>query len=578
MAASEFDETFDVVVAGSGAGGMAAALVARHAGLAVLVLEKTDRFGGSTAVSGGAMWVPGNHHAAEVGPADSREAVMTYLRAVIGNRLHTDLVEAYLDNGPEMVAFMERETALQFNARAHSPDYQADLAGASMGGRTLDPAPFDGRELGDKVDLLRPPYDSFLAFGGMMVNRTDIDRLLGVARSFGNFAHATSLLVRYAKDRLRYRRGTRLLMGNALAGRLLKSALDRKIDLRNHATVEEILIEDGAVTGVRANIDGRQRLIAARRGVVLATGGFPHDAALARQTIPHAENHFTMSPVGNAGDGVHLALAAGGTLAEDNAGPAFWAPVSVMKLGDGREIRFPHLILDRQKPGLVAVNATGRRFVNESASYHDFVEGMHRSHETVSTIPAFLICDRRFLRKYGLGLVRPGPRFLRPFIKAGYLVEARSIRELAGKLDLPSDALSETIARMNEYARTGEDPEFKKGGNAYNRYLGDPAHKPNPCLGPIDTPPFYAVRVYPGDIGTATGLRTDAHARVLDHDGHPVPGLFAVGNDMNSVMAGTYPAAGITLGPALTFGYIAGRTLSGVKLPLAQTKKKAIRR
>jgi succinate dehydrogenase/fumarate reductase flavoprotein subunit len=562
-AASGFDETHDVVVVGSGAGGMAAALTAAHHGLDVLVIEKTETIGGSTAVSGGAVWIPLNPHSAEVGVDDSRESALAYLQAILGNRLRRDMIDAFLDAGPRMVSFMEAHTALQFVPRAVSPDYQSDLEGAATGGRTIDPAPFDGRELGKDFALLRAPLQEFLVFGGMMVGRKDIDTLLGVTTSWENFRDGARLLLRYGTDRLRYPRGTRLLMGNAMAARLLKSALDRNIALRMQTAAVKLIRDAAGIAGLEVERDGARRRIGARRGVVLATGGFPGNAKLRAEMLPHADQHYSMAPAGNAGDGLRMALEAGASIAADNIGNAFWTPVSVMRTADGREIRFPHLILDRQKPGVIAVNQRGRRFVNEATSYHEFVEAMHRAHETEPSIPAFLVCDANFLRKYGLGLVRPAARSLQRFLDSGYLVSAGSVGELARKLDLDAAALAASIAQMNDAAVSGHDPAFGKGSTAYNRYLGDATHQPNPCLGPIDKPPFYAVRVFPGDIGTAAGLKTDAKARVLDGDGQPIAGLFAVGNDMNSIMAGAYPGAGITLGPALTFGYIAGLELAG---------------
>lgn len=557
-----FDETFDVVVAGSGAGGMAAALTAAHHGLSVVVVEKAAQFGGSTATSGGAVWIPGNPHLAEVGLTDSREAVTAYLRAILGNRYRDEMIDAFLSRGPEMVAFMEAHTALAFLPRAVSPDYQPDLPGAAAGGRTIDPAPFDGRDLGADFALLRPPLKEFLVFGGMMVNRKDIDTLLGGFRSVKNFVGSAQLVLRFLADRLRYPRGTRLLMGNALAGRLLKSARQKAIPIRLCAAAEDVVIEDGRVTGLEVVEYRVRRRLGARRGVVLATGGFPGSAVLRARLLPHAEVHVSVAPADNQGEGITLARRAGARLGEDNFGNAFWTPVSVMKNADGSETTFPHLILDRAKPGLVAVDQTGRRFVNEATSYHEFVEAMHRAHETRPAIPAWLVCDARFLRTYGLGLVRPGRRPLGAFLTSGYLVEAETLGGLAQKMGVEPVALEETVAGMNEAARTGIDPAFGKGANAYNRYLGDAGHTPNPCLGPVETAPFYAVRVYPGDIGTAAGLVTDGRARVLDGAGAVIPGLYAAGNDMHSIMAGAYPAAGITLGPALTFGYIAGLDLA----------------
>jgi succinate dehydrogenase/fumarate reductase flavoprotein subunit len=552
-------EVFDVVVIGSVAAGMAAALTARAAGLWVAVLEKAPWFGGSTAVSGGAVWIPGNHHMPGLGHADSRDQAMTYLRAIVGNHMRTDMMEAYLDQGPDMVRFLETRAGIRFIPCQVSPDYEPERDGAAQGGRTIDPAPFDGRELGPMFDALRPPYPSFLAFGGMMVNRKDIDALLTVHRSVDSFRHAAGLLARYARDRLGWPRGTRLLMGNSLAGQLLKSAIEAGITLRRGVAVRELERRDGRVATVLLEGGGA---VEARIGVVLATGGFPQNARLRADHLPHAGVHRSMSPEANTGDGIAWATALGGRLRTDNAGAAFWAPVSVLRNADGSETVFPHLIMDRQKPGIAAVKAAGRRFVNEATSYHRFVEGMHRAHDDTPSIPAWLICDRSFLKRYGMGLVRPGPRVLTPFIKAGYLIEAPDIATLAQRICVPADALANTVARVNEAGRTGVDPDFHRGASAYDRYLGDPNHRPNPCLGVIKAAPFYAVQVWPGDIGTAAGLDTDAEARLLDAEGEPIAGLYAVGNDMNSVMAGTYPAAGITLGPGLTFGYIAGRSIA----------------
>ena len=556
------ENEYDVVVVGSGAAGLSAALTCKIAGLSVVVLEKTEFLGGSTAVSGGAVWIPENHLMASVGHTDSRDRAITYLRQTVGSALKPEMIDAYLTYGPAMVRFFEAHTSVKFVPRAVSPDYKPELEGASMGGRTIDPAPFDGRDLGESFDLLRPPLPTFLALGGMMVNRKDIDALLNLHRSWANFRHATSLVARYLRDRVRWSRGTRLLLGNALAARLIKSALDKRIEMRRNVQITELIVEAGRVCGVAIKSDTGNSVVKARRAVVLATGGFPQNSALRAALIPHAAVHRSMSPLGNSGDGLALARSLGGYLAQGNAGAAFWAPVSVMRDGDGKETVFPHLITDRQKPGLLAVNVAGQRFANEASSYHDFVDAMHRETQKTPCIPAWLICDSVFLKQYGLGLVRPRTRNVERFIARGYLYRAESIDTLAGAIGVPPAALSASVAKMNRAATEGRDAEFHRGESAYDRYLGDPSHRPNPCLGPIETGPFYAVQVWPGDIGSATGLTVDAHARVLDATRRPIEGLYACGNDMNSVMGGTYPAAGITLGPALTFGYIAGRTIA----------------
>ena len=564
------NEQFDVVILGSGAAGLSAAITARAAGLSAVVLEKTEAFGGSTAVSGGAVWIPGNPGMAALGHEDSREKVWSYLRATVGNHIRTEAMEAFLDQGPRMVTFMREKAGLELIPRAISPDYQPELEGAMPGGRSMDPAPFDGRRLGKLFHSLRAPYPSFLVFGGMMVNRKDIDALLGAKRSLSALRHSLGLVGRFARDRLRWGRGTRLVMGNALAGQLLLAADQAGTVLRQNTTAARLLMDGRRVAGV-ALADGAA--IRARLGVVLATGGFGQNATLRTEHMPHAAVHRSMSPAGNTGDGLALARSAGAAMRQEGAGAAFWAPVSVLRERDGTETVFPHLIMDRQKPGLMAVNAAGRRFVNEATSYHGFVEGMHRANDSTPSIPAWLVCDAAFLRRYGMGLVRPGGSALSRFLAAGYMKQALTLDALAGAIGVPADALLASAAQMNEAARTGVDKAFGRGASAYDRYLGDPMHTPNPCLGPIATAPFYAIQVWPGDIGTATGLDTDAKARVLDEAGAPIPGLYACGNDMASIMGGTYPSAGITLGPNLTFGFIVGQELAeqaGKPLPAMQ--------
>ena len=562
-APDRWDREVDLVVLGSGAGGLTAATVAALEGATVMLIEKCSDFGGGAATSGGVVWVPNHSGMAALGIEDSREQAALYLRRVLGNRARWELIDAYLDHAPEMVDYMRANTALQLVPRPIGPDYYSEEEGATAGGRMLDPAIYDGRKLGPLFDRLKRPLPTFLLFGGMMVGKHDIDMLLKAHRSLKAFSHATQLVGRFLWDRLTFhRRGTRLAVGNALAGRLLQSAIDAGVELCSDASPTRIFQQDGEVTGLAIEHQGKTLAVRARLGVVLATGGFPGDAKLIRAHLPFPELHHSMAPAGNRGDGIALGLAAGGHLDDINLENAFWTPVSIMHNPDGTSVKCPHLITDRSKPGVIAVNQLGRRFVNEATSYHEFVAAMHREHEHTPTIPAWLICDSRFLRKYGLGLVRPGPMPLGRFLRSGYLVRANAIPELARLLDVPGQALEQTIANSNRYARSGIDDEFGKGSTSYNRYLGNSDHGPNPCLGPIADAPFYALKIYPGDIGTSLGLRTDADARVLDADNVPIAGLYACGNDMNSVMAGAYPSGGITLGPALTFGYLIGRGIA----------------
>ena len=556
---------YDVVVVGSGAGGMAAALTASIEGLSVLLVEKFDRIGGSTAVSGGAVWIPGNAQSAAAGHPDTDDRIWRYMRAVVGDAAPADMQRAFLRAGPEAIDYLQRNTALKLAARTYSPDYYPDRDGASLGGRSLDPMMFDGRELGDSFALLRDPLAEFVVLGGMMVTVTDVRHLLAATRSFSSWKEAMKLVLRFWGDRLSgFHRGTRLVLGNALAARLFRSVLDRKIPFWLSTPLQSLIRDaDGRVAGVELLRDGRSMRVRARRGVVLACGGFPWDREQRTQLYPQPTGPWSMSPAENSGDGIRAAQQAGGTLGPEGSSPAFWAPVSIRKRPDGSEVRYPHLVWDRAKPGLMAVNAAGARFVNESTSYHEFVLGMYRSHQTTPTFPAFLVCDNDFIERWGLGLALPGGRPREHLVRDGYLFRADSLAELAAQMGIDAAGLETSAERFNRAAESGRDEDFGKGSTLYNQYLGDPDLKTNPCLGPLRRAPFWGVKVYAGDIGTARGILCNGNAQALDPSGRVIPGLYAAGNDMQSVMGGEYPAPGITLGPALTFGWVAGRHLAG---------------
>ena len=555
---------YDVVVVGSGAGGLSAALTASLEGLDVLVVEKTDRIGGSTAISGGAVWVPLNDQAEAAGHPDTRGKAWTYLQNTVGAAGDEELRHAFLDAGPLALRYLRERTDVQLAARTYSPDYYPDREGAAMGGRSLDPIEFDGRLLGPHFKTLRDPLPEFCVLGGMMVNMTDVKHLLAVWRSFASWKHGVKMVLRYFGDRLSgHHRGTRLLLGNALAARLFHSVLKKGIPFwLNTPALGLEKDATGAVTGVRLRRDGKELTVHARRGVVIATGGFPWNAAMRGQHYPAPTGPYSMSPQDNAGEGIAMAQQAGGVLGTAHAGPALWAPVSLLTRPDGSVLRYPHLVWDRAKPGLIAVDARGERFVNESTSYHEFVRGMYRANAKAASIPALLVCDSAFMEKWGLGLALPGGRPREHLVRAGYLYRADTLEALAQQAGVDPAGLARTVARFNPLAAQGQDPVFGKGSDAYNRYLGDPEHQPNACLAPVNQAPFYAVKVYPGDIGTALGIRADGNARALDAQGEPIAGLYVAGNDMHSVMGGEYPAPGITLGPALTFGWVAGMHLA----------------
>jgi succinate dehydrogenase/fumarate reductase flavoprotein subunit len=556
-------EAFDVVVIGAGGAGMAAALFAAISGLKAILIEHTDKVGGTTAYSAGSAWIPNTAHAVSVGAEDSLEKAALYLRHSVGNQSSESMRHAFLANGPEAVAQLEANSDVKFRARPLHPDYNSQLPGASLKGRVLEAAPYDGRELKDLLKLVREPIPEFMILGGMMVNQEDVLHLLNMMKSFRSFRHSARILARHALDRLRHPRGTRLMMGNALIGRLLMSLHRRHVPIVLNASVEQVESGPTGVSRVTIQQNGLTRTIGVRGGLVAATGGFSrHPARRAELLRKPVAAHCPGAP-GHTGKLHDLLLEAGARYGTDHRDTAFWSPVSVRARADGTTAVFPHFIFDRGRPGTITVNSQGKRFVNEALSYHPFTQAMFEANETASSIPAFLITDEDGLRKYGLGMVRPS-RFGRAgFLKDGYLVSAPTLAELAGKLGIDPAGLTDTVARFNGFAAAGDDPDFGRGGTDYQRITaGDMSHRPNPCLGPIARAPFYAVRLYPGDIGAATGLVTDEDARVLRADGSTVGRLYACGNDMNSVMGGNYPGPGITIGPGLVFSYIAVRHIA----------------
>ena len=547
----------DLVVLGSGAGGMTAALTAATLGLDVLLVEKTEWIGGTTSRSAGSLWVPNTRHS----PAgnDSIDKALGYLRAAVGDRLRDSMALTFLRAAPEMVAFLEANTSVAFRGYPYHPDYLATLAGATLSGRVIEPIPFDASALGKDFAKIRPPLPEFMLFGGMMVDRTDIGHLLGASKSLASLRHTMRLLGRYAADRLRFGRGTRLVMGNALVGRLYQSLRQRGVIILTSTRPQSLSETQGRITGaVLQSADG-STTVSSRAGVVLATGGYSHHPELRQRLMPPKLSGHSPVVDSAAGDGIMLGERAGGHLSNNHGSNSFWAPISLRARPDGSTAVFPHLALDRGKPGLIAVTPDGRRFVSEATNYHLFAEAMFAALKDGRGTGCFLVCDDDFIAKYGLGMVRPWRLNLRPAIADGYVTQADTIQDLAERLAIPAITLAETIARHNGFARTGVDEEFGKGGDAYQRNLGDPTHTPNPCIGPIAKPPFYGVKVYPGDIGASCGLVTDENAEVLREDGTRVPGLYACGNDMESIMAGTYPGPGITIGPAMTFGFVAAR-------------------
>lgn len=554
----------DVLVIGSGCAGMAAAITARHRGLDVLIVEKEPRFGGTTARSGGWLWIPGTSLAKAWGVHESPDAARTYLRHEAGNSFDEARVDAFLDAGPEAVDFFTTKTAVRFDMPLVFPDYHAEAPGGVQGGRSMVARPFDGRELGSQIDDLGHPLPELTVFGMMLGSGKEIIHFMRATRSLTSAVYVAKRLARQFRDVLRYGRGMTLTNGNALAGRLAKSAFDLKIPLWLSSPAKELIVADGAVRGAVVIRSGQPCHINARHGVVLACGGFPHDVARRKALFPHAPTgaeHYSPGPTGNTGDGLRMAEAIGGRIDDSLPNAAAWVPVSLTIRKDGSKGVLPHFI-DRAKPGVIAVGKDGARFANEGDSYHDFVQAMMRSARPGEEPASYLICDHRTLRKYGLGCVPPFPMPLGHHLRTGYLKRGRTLAELARQSGIDPQGLEAAIASFNAGAADGQDPAFGKGTRAYNRFQGDALHGPNPCLAPIKDAPFYAIKMVVGDLGTYAGIKTDAHSRVLDTRNQPIAGLYAAGNDIASIMGGNYPGAGITLGPALTFGYIAGRHIA----------------
>ena len=568
--------SFDLVVIGSGAAGLSAALTGVLRGGKVLLVESTGYVGGTTALSAATTWVPGTPMGLALQP-DTPEQVLTFLDHAVGERSPRRLREAFVHHSPEAIAELMKHPAVDFQVRALHPDYLSDLPGAVLRGRAIEPKPFDGRLLGPALGLIRPPIPEFTVLGGMMVDRDDIFHLMRLTQKLSSFWHSVRLISRHVRDRLFWPRSTRLVMGNALIARLLYAYLDRGGHLVTLTTPTELkthLTSDPnpgkQVTGVvlTQTRDGTTQTRQVRAGaVVLASGGFNRDPERRALWLKGADMAWCPGAPGHTGVPALLAQNIGAALGKTGQSPAFWAPVSLRKRADGSQAVFPHFVMDRGKPGMMSVTQSGRRFVNESTSYHLFALAMREAALT-NAVPCFLIGDAPALQRYGMGMVRPGAKSgssaLAPYLEDGYLIKGNSLAELAQRLGIAADALIASVERFNAMADAGEDTDFQRGTTEYQRANGDAAWPgKNPCLGALRQGPFYAVRLFPGDIGAALGLQTNADSQVLDGQNQVITGLYACGNDMHSIMGGVYPAPGITLGPGVTFGYLAARHAIG---------------
>jgi succinate dehydrogenase/fumarate reductase flavoprotein subunit len=558
-------DSFDVIVIGSGGAGFSAALNAVIDGARVLLVERTQYVGGTTALSAATSWIPGTERGLAVNPDDTPERVTTFLNHAVGERSDPAMRKAFIDNGPKAVQKLERETALQFQVRMLHPDYLSELEGSVLRGRAIEPQPFDGKLLGPNMTLVRPPIPEFTVLGGMMVDRDDIFHLLRLKETWDSFSYSVRIIVRHFLDTLLYPRSTRWVMGNAMIARMLYSYIQRKGHLVTQTEVVSLLKNDDGVHGVvlrqtRGNGQTIERTLNVKGGVVMASGGFNRHPTRRAEMLLGALEKWCPAGPGHTGSAQQLALDAGGQLGEEGLSHAFWAPVSIRQRANGSTAAFPHFVMDRGKPGMITVDSQGQRYVNESTSYHLFGIAMQAHHATTPSVPSWLVCDAAALKRYGLGMIRPGGGGLDAFLNDGYLKRGNTLQDLAQHINVPADKLQATVARFNTFAEAGVDQDFQRGTTDYQRANGDANWTgPNPCLGGLREGPFYAIALYPGDIGAATGLVCDTDARVLDQYQQPIPGLYACGNDMHSIMGGVYPAPGITIGPGVTFGFIAAQ-------------------
>ncbi|MEV4157005.1 FAD-binding protein [Nocardia salmonicida] len=551
MTATEqhWDHEVGFLVVGSGAGGLTAALAAADRDLDTLVIEKASVYGGSTALSGGGIWVPNNPTLLREGLGDSRADVRAYLDAVVGDRVPTKNLDAFIDEGPRMLAFLETSPHLRFQWCAGYSDYHPEAPGGRPAGRSIEPLPVDLKQLGADEDLLRPA--ALATPPGLFITSKDFVQLNMVTRTWR--ARWTALLTGLRAIKAIVLRRHMDTLGRALIARLRLAVRDAGVPLWLDTPLRSLITDDaGAVLGVLAERDGREIRIRARDGVLLATGGFEYNQAMRKDHLPEGgRDNFSAASTDNTGDGIIAGEKVGAAV--DLMDDAWWMPSFQRPEGINQV-----LVSERSIPRSIIVDDTGKRFTNEASPYVTFVHAQLKGGHD----PAWLIFDAKAKSRYPIGGIVPGQKFPSSWLTSGLVRTAPDIEGLATAIGVPVASLRDTVGRFNGFARDGHDADFGRGVSAYDNYYGDPTLA-TPALDVLDKGPYYALRVRIGDLGTKGGLVYNADAQVLRADGSPIPGLYAVGNTSAAVMGNDYAGAGATIGPAMVFGYIGARHAAG---------------
>ncbi len=549
------EESCDVVVVGAGGAGMTAALAAAQYGLDTVLIEKSEYFGGSTARSGGGVWIPGNRALRDAGQVDDDDAdeARRYLEDIVGDVVPKERRNTFLARGPEVLDFVLDKTPVQFTWVPEYSDYLPERPGGRARGRTIEPVPMDGRILGAELERLHPPYSK--APANLIVTQADFRKIsLGPLRTLRGARTMMRILLNKVISTFRGRR--MYAMGNALTISLRKALIDAGVPVHYETPLTGLVVENGRVVGVRAEHDGAEVVIRARRGVILGSGGFEKNDTLREKYLPSpTEADWSTAAASNTGAGIEAGIAVGAAV--DLMDDAWWGPTIPLPRGPW------FCLAERNLPGSIIVNSAGQRFMNEALPYVEATHAIYAGEATgVSHVPAWMIIDQRYRNRYLFAGLSPRQPFPGRWYKHGTVRRGDTLAELAERIEVPADALAETITRFNGFAESGVDEDYHRGESAYDRYYADPKVSPNPSLHSIDHGPFYAVKIVPGDLGTKGGIVTDERARALRPDGSVIEGLYAAGNCSSAVMGHTYAGPGATIGPAITFGYLAAEDIA----------------